>query len=200
MSLLTIAENVSMSIGMTKPTQITTSTDREHAELLRYITETCIEMTRRVQWGDLTASTVLTGDGTAKIHTLPAAFDRLVSGVCATGDAGIIRPLTQQEWASLTPVQGDPRYFLLRDDTIQFYPYLASGETVTITYQSGYFVGGTAKTFTADSQSPIFDERTVELGTIARWKRQKGQSYQDHEAEYEAMLSQQASADDRGRF
>ena len=200
MTILSIAQNVCLTLGMAVPDEVTGSTLREMNELQQFITETCSEVARRVQWGDLTKEQTLTGDGTAIKHDLATDFDRLTGGVCVVGSGGVVRPLTQSEWPSITSIAGVPRYFLLQDDTIKFHPFLPIGATVQVSYQSANFVDGTASTFTNDAQSPIFDQRLVEAGTVARWRRQKGMPYQDFEAEYEALIAQQAQYDDRGRF
>lgn len=199
MTLLSIAQNVAFSVGLTRPDQIVGSTEREHQEMLRFITETCQDMTRRVAWGELTKSTALTGDGTFKKHILPVDYDRLSDGACIISGYGPVRPLSQSEWPAITPVEGLPRYFLLQGDTIQFFPYLANQAPLNVYYQTKHFINGGLSHFGSDGDTLLIDERLVELGTTARWKRQKGQSYQDFEAEYEAALQQRAGYDDRSR-
>ena len=116
------------------------------------------------------------------------------------GWGGIVRPLTRAEWNSLTLSEGTPRYFLLEGTSIQFFPYLASADTCTASYQSKNWTSAGGEAFTSDSQTALFPEDILALGAIVRWRRQKGMPYQDQEAEYEGALEQYASYDDRGRF
>ena len=189
MSLLTIAEGLALNVGMMKPTQVIGSPGREWAEVVQFANETGDELARRVQWGDLTHEVAVSGSG-----ELPANFDRLVEGVCVRAPS-IVRPLTRAEWTDLPDEAGTPRYFLLEDRELSLWPEGAA----SVTYQSRDWTG-TGRKFTADDQSPLMDEGLFLKGLIARWRRQKGMSYQDEEAEFEAALADFARNDDRARF
>lgn len=200
MTLLTISQGLARNAGMQVPTSVVGSTMREWQEALQFANETGEELARRVDWGVLQASATLTGDGTNKVHDLPAGFSRLNRGIAVRAGTGIVRPLTRAEWNVLTPVEGTPRYFLLEGDTITLFPFLANAATVTVQYQTGYWTSAGAASFTADSQTSLIDEDLFLKGLIARWRRQKGMPYQDEEAEYEAALQDFANFDDRSRF
>lgn len=191
MTLLTIAQGAALNVGMSVPDVVFASPDREWQELVQVANETGAELARRVQWGDLTRTEALTGPG-----PMPDDFDRLVDGVCVMG-AGIVRPLTRAEWTGLPTVpSGEPRYFLLENDAISLWPE----GPVSVTYQSRNWTSAGMHVFTADNQSPVFDEDLFLKGVISRWRRFKGMPYADFEADYEAALAQYAAQDDRGRF
>lgn len=198
MSLLTICQDLALNVGLESPTQVVNG-DRDMKEARQFSDEVGEELARRVDWGDLTATTTLTGDGTNLKHSLPATFSRLVKGVCVTASGNVVRPLTRAEWATLTPTEGTPRYFLLEDDSITLWPYLANAATATVIYQSNAWCSNGTDAWTADDETSLISEDLMLKGLIARWRRQKGMPYQDEEAEYEAALEQFAMYDDRGR-
>lgn len=198
MSLLTICQGLALNVGLESPTAVINGA-REMLEAKQFCEETCNELARRVDWGDLTKTATLTGDGSNKKHSLPAAFSRLVGGVCVTVGGAPVRPLSRAEWGTLTAVQGTPRYFLLEDNAITLWPYLATASTAAASYQSGAWCSNGGASFLLDSDESLIDEGLVLLGLIARWRRQKGMPYQDEEAEFEAALAQYAQFDDRAR-
>ena len=173
---------------------------RQWQEALEFADETGEELARRVDWGALTATTTLTGDGTNKMHVLPAGFSRIGRGAAVRAGASVVRPLTRGEWDSLTPVEGTPRYFLLEGAEVTLWPFLADAATASVTYQSDLWTSAGGAAFTADDQTSLIDEDLFLKGLIVRWRRQKGMPYQDEEAEYEAALQDFAAFDMRSRF
>lgn len=200
MTLLTIAQGLAKNVGMQVPTSVVGNSAREWVEALQFVNETGEELARRVDWGQLQASTTLTGDGTNKVHALPSDFARLNQGVCVRSGANIVRPLTRAEWNSLTPVEGTPRYFILEGSDLTLFPFLANAATVTVQYQSKNWTSAGANAFTVDTQTSLIDEDLMLKGLIVRWRRQKGMPYQDEEAEYEAAIQDFARFNDRGRI
>ncbi len=175
------------------------SSVRQWQEALQFANETGEELARRVDWGVLQNSTTLTGTGAAVAHSLPSDFSRLNQGVAVTVGGAIVRPLTRAEWSNLTPVVGTPRYFLLEQNTIQFWPYLANAATATAQYQSTNWCSAGA-TFMSDTDTSLLDEKLFTKGLIVRWRRQKSMDYADFEAEYESALADFARFDDRSRM
>lgn len=187
MSLLSIAHQVALNVGIPQPDQIVGAPSREAAELLQMANETGEELARRVQWGALTETTTTTGG------TLPADFDRLTDGITVFSSGNIVRPLTLSEWVNLPGTTGTPRYFLLQGNIISLWP---AGQA-TVVYQSKHWTDGAR--FTADDQTARIDEELFTKAMIVRWRRQKGMPYADEEAELEAALEQFARFDDRSR-
>jgi len=124
----------------------------------------------------------------------------LVKGIAVKGSGGVARPLTRAEWASLTPTEGIPRYFLLEGQTLTLWPYLAVGETVTAITQSKNWCSAGGAAWVADDDTALINEALLLKGLIVRWRRQKGMDYADYEAEFEAALRDFASFDDRSRI
>ncbi len=199
MTLLTICDALALDVGMARPTQIIASGDREWNEARQYSEEVIENLLRRVAWGELTESTTLTGDGTAKTFTMPAGFDRLASGASVLFGGVPLRPLSQGEWATLTAKEGDPRYFILRENEIEFWPYMATSETATVLYQSKNWCSSGAAEWASDDETALIDEELIVKGLTARWRRQKGMPFEDQEAEFEAALMQVADENDGRR-
>lgn len=200
MTLLTIAQGLAKNVGMASPASVIGNSAREWQEALQFANETGEELARRVDWGALQATATLTGDGTDKLHSLPAGFARLNAGVAVRANSAIVRPLSRAEWNTLTAVEGSPRYFLLEGAEMRLFPYLANAATATVQYQSKYWTSAGAAEFMTDTETSLISEDLFLKGLIARWRRQKGMPYQDEEAEYEAALQDFASFDDRARF
>lgn len=198
MTLLTIAQGFAKSVGLPVPDSVIGNTDRTWIEVAEVANATGEELARRVDWGQLTTSTTLTGDGTAKQHSMPAGFSRITRGAAVGG--GSVRPLSQPEWATLTAVEGTPRYFILRDDVIELWPYLANAATTTVAYQTEYWCDNGTAAFATDDDAPLMDETLFQKALEVRWRRQKGMPYADHEAELEATLSDRARFNDRARL
>lgn len=198
MNVLQILKSLALNVGIPQPATII-STNRQVLELVEFANEAAEEMARRVDWGGLRATATLTGDGTDKLHALPAAFSRLAANGAVRFSGSVLRPLTRAEWNTMTPTAGTPRYFLLEGQTMRLWPYLANAATATVLYQSVNFITSGAA-FIADTDDPKVPNDVLLKGIVARWRRQKGMAYQDEEAEYEAALAQAASFDDGARF
>lgn len=200
MSLLTIAQSLAKSVGLGTPANVIGSGERTWQEVVEHANAAGEELARRVDWGQLTQSATIVGDGTAKTHTLVSGFDRITKGQGVSTSNGPVRPFTQAEWATLTAVEGTPRYFILRDNSILFWPYLGAGLTANVLYQTkNWCSNGTAK-WTADDDTSLIDEEIFLKALEVRWRRAKGMDYADHEAEYEAALSSYARNNDRSRL
>lgn len=199
MTLLTIARSLADNIGLERPSAVVSSSDREHQEIVTYSNQTGEELARRVDWGALQNTVTLTGNATNLTHSLGADFSRITSGIGVLAGANIVRPLTRAEWGTLAPVEGVPRYFLLEGSDITFWPYLADGETATVSTQSVNWCSNGTGQWAADAETALIDETLFLKGLIVRWRRQKGMEFADYEAEYEAALQDFATFDDRSR-
>lgn len=198
MTLLTICAALAKNVGMAIPDQIIANPAREWKEAVQFANETGEELSRRGDWGFLTATTTITGTGTQ--FAMPDAAER-INGTVFAGTS-ILRALTRAEWNTLPAVSGVPRYFLLELPNISFWPALAAS-SVDVTYQSDKWAvtgGLPANGFMADDDTVLFDEALFVKGLVVRWRRQKNMDYADNEAEYEAALQDYARFDDKNRL
>lgn len=200
MSLLTICQDLARDVGLDIPDTIMSSAHREWTEARVFSEQAAEEIARRADWGALSKSTTVTGTGANVAHTLPSDLSRIVRGIGVTASGATVRPLTRAEWASLTPTEGAPRYFLLEGQSLTLWPYLASGQTATVYYQSANWSASDLPNWASDSDTALISESLITKALLARWRRQKGMDYADYEAEYEAALAQLAEYDDRSRL
>lgn len=200
MTLMTIANNLAENVGIENTTAVMTSSRREWAEAVTMANAAGDELARRVDFGALFTTDTLTGDGTDKQFDLGAGFSRLIPGIAVTYATSTVRPLSQPEWASLDPVEGIPRVFVLEGNKLRLWPYLATGQVVKIRYQSRNWCSNGTAAWNADDDTALIDEDLLTKCLIVRWRRQKGMPFEDYEAEYEAALSDIARFDDRSRI
>lgn len=210
MTLLQLAAEVAIDVGLAQPTVVaaaTDSSDRTMVEMKQCLDLTGEEVSRRVDWAALRATTTATGTGAAATHNLPAGYSRMISGnaVTFTSTGAVIRGgLSAEEFLSLTATSGTPRFYFVSGPegakTIQFWPYLANAVTATIYYQSKNWNSvGPAATFTSDGDTASLPDQVMIKGAIARWRRQKGMDYPDYQAEFEMVLQNLATFDDNAR-
>jgi hypothetical protein len=198
MSLLSIAANVAANVGVKAPASVLANVNDPNAvKIAVFSTEAGDELARRADWTALRKTVTITGTGNPGALALPADFLRLVAGMSVITSAGapIRTGLSADEWNSLTPTAGTPRFAMLTGGSIAFYPYLAYTDTVTVTYQSNAW-GPTGAKWSNDGDVPLVPERLVTQGTIWRWRRQLGQDFQDYLAEYEAAIADYAKFDE----
>lgn len=189
MSFLTVMQSVAKNAGVEPPAAISAS-DPDAVLIGQFINEAGQEVARRVDWGVLRKTHTITGDGFASEFDLPADFERFPLGLNIMAGINPVRgSLTSDEWLSLSPIAGTPRYFYLRGSKIAFYPFPRSGEAVRVQYQSkNWAVNGTATKLTSNNDTSMVPEALLETGAVWRWRRHVGKDYSDHVGEFEAQL------------
>lgn len=196
MTFLSIVQNVAKNAGLSVPGTAQTTSDDEVVKLAQFVNESGQELARRVDWGVLRKSATLAGLGTTADFVVAADFDRLSRGLNVVSQGNPVRgSLTPDEWFSLVPAVGSPRYYYLRSNRIAFYPSPSIGLPVRVQYQTKNWVDGGGDRFTQDTQGALIPERLIELGATWRWRRHVGKDYSDHMAEYEAALADRAQFD-----
>ncbi|MQX58538.1 hypothetical protein GHK61_19435, partial [Sinorhizobium meliloti] len=102
------------------------------------------------------------------------------------------------QWAVIVGIPSAQPYFFVKGGQVLISPASAAAGAV-IDYVSKNWVmhdpDGPQATFSADDDTTLFPERLLVKGIIWRWKRQKGLSYEDNLAEFEADLAQEINAD-----
>jgi len=196
MSLLSIARYLALNVGIAVPTQVKSSVDPDALKTVQFTEEAGEEVARRVNWGVLRATATVTGNGADDTFLLPADFARVVPGTSITSLGATIRVgLSADEWNSLPPTMGQPRYARLIGRQISFWPYPPADQQAKVTYQSlNWCTGGAI--WAADSDVAFFPEVLIKKGALWRWRRNLGQDYQDHLAEFESALTELAAFDD----
>lgn len=163
--------------------------------MLQFAQEAGEEIARRVDW----EKTLKTATAPSSPFALPEEFQRLISGGAISTAAGeFVRPvLNGSEWTVIQQVPSTQPYFFIRGGNILFAPADAgAGANIEYVSKNWILAGSDEKsTFTADDNTLLFPERLLTMGMIWRWKRQKGLSYEDQLAEFEAALAFEIAAD-----
>lgn len=208
MTLLQVAQSVARDVGLAQPTAVvgaTDDTDRGMVEMKQNLDFVGEELARRVDWSALRSEVTLTGNGAAFDHPLPASYLRMMAGNAvklAVSFAPVRGGLSAEEFKSLPPVVGTPRFYFIGGPrgakTIAFWPFLANAFEATALVQSENWVAS-ATAYAADGDIASVPSPLMVKGGIARWRRQKGMDYADYVAEYEAALANFAEFDDGAR-
>lgn len=170
--------------------------DPDAQTMLSLATEAGDEIARRVDWRSLVARETIVSSPA----DLPDDFQRLYPGASVISAAGdFVRPVTNEgQWAVVNAVQSVQPYYLLTSSGISIAPAVAGDNATLIYISAGWIKHDDATTggiFTSDDDEPLFPPQLLQKGLMWRWRRQKGLPYDDHLAEFEADLDQQAKAD-----
>lgn len=163
--------------------------------MLQFAQDAGDEIARRVDW----EKTLKTATVPTSPYALDENFQRLITGGAVTTAAGdFVRPVSNGgEWTVIKQVPSSQPYFFIRGGKMLFAP-ASAGTGAVIEYVSrNWVLAGTDEksTFTADDNTFLFPERLLTMGLIWRWKRQKGLTYDDQLAEFEAALAFEIAAD-----
>lgn len=196
MTLLVAMQNVAKNVGIVPPDSVIGNEEPDCVKLLQFANETGQELARRVDWAQTRDTALILGTGFGAPLDLPDDYSRIVEGWGVTMGGNPVRGgLTADEWNSLPPVEGTPRYYQVIGQSIGFYPFPAEGAQVSVNYISTGWTSAGGNTFTADGETPLFPERLLEMGTVWRHKRHIGADYSDYLAEFEASLADEARSD-----
>ncbi|ESX13624.1 MULTISPECIES: hypothetical protein [unclassified Mesorhizobium] len=206
MTILSVIKDVCTVIGLTVPTAVFSSTDREHIELQSLANE----MAQRIafdtrDWTKLKTLATLTGDGVSTGLNLPADYQRMLKKARVWPSASPYTSLTHypdsDEWLGLA-VQNFQILvgaWTMIGDQIQIKPAIPNLATAQFYYLTNKIVkdkdGATKAAFTADDDVFRLDERVLKLGIIWQWKANKGQAYSEDMATYEDAIAVSAGAD-----
>ncbi|MGN6535209.1 MAG: phage adaptor protein [Mesorhizobium sp.] len=199
MNLLDIAKQFATNIGEETPTSVQ-GTEPFARLAVQFINETGRDMIRRVDWHSLRSTFGVEGDGTARMYDLATDHDRLTRGLSVYfGGSPLRGSLSQDEWVSLTPSEGTPRYFYAAGRSMGFYPYLAASAAASVSYQSKNWAsdanGNGIDTMSSNTDETDLPSPLLVMGSVWRWYRHAGRDFSDHMAEYEQMLTDYAQAE-----
>jgi hypothetical protein len=196
MTVLSVAKEVSKVIGLTQPDVLTSSTDRQYVELLSIIQEMATRIARGYEWQKLSRIHTLTGDGTTEDWDLPSDYDRMLvkSQIWSSSLETPLSPISSlDKWLGMDVQSFDfvVNAWIIYGGQMHIKPALASAVTAKFFYQSNLIVapnaGSNKAVFDADTDTFRLDEQMLKLGSIWRWKEQKGQAYAEWMEDYEEL-------------
>ncbi|MCA1440317.1 hypothetical protein I6F07_08850 [Ensifer sp. IC4062] len=196
MTLLAVINEVSDIVSLDRFDSVYGTNDPNAQTMVALAEEAGAEIARRADWKRM----LKTHTVSASPELVPADYQRLApGGSVRAADGRFFRPVTNGgQWAVIAGVASGEPYCHLSGKTMLFSP-AASAAGATIDYVSKNWVLGDPyeerDTFRADDDTTLFPERLLKKGLIWRWKRQKGLSFEDNLAEFEADLLQEINAD-----
>ena len=200
MSLLTIIQNASDTIGLARPSAVVSSTDGNVRTLLSLAGTEGRELLERYSWPatQLEAThTTLAAELQGVMTTIAPGFGYMINNTFwdRTLTQPVTGPLNPSEWQGLKARTATGPYasYRIQGGSLYAYPAPAAGNTWAFEYQSDYFCqssGGTNQTvWTADTDVGILDENLMTLGVVWRFKKKNGLDYSEDYRVYEQKLA-----------
>lgn len=200
LNCLQILQTVYRRIGLTTaPTAAVGSTDPAVLQMVSLMEDEGQDQATRYAWQTLqkeaTFTTVATETQTT-VAAITTGFDFIVNNTIWNRSLRrpVYGPNSQQDWQQKKAMQinGPWNSFRIKGDSILFNPIPAAGQLCYFEYQSLNWVtlnaGGTASTFANDLDVPLLNDQLIVLGTMWRWKQQKGLDFKTDFDKYEKRL------------
>lgn len=211
MSILSTLQLAMPICGLPQPAQAVSSSDPTVIKFVALAQDIGDELRERFFWRNLNIAGTLVGDGTTTLFALPADWallspgQRLFSALFPT--LPLYGPVTNEQLAQMKSSPSFPTRPVWRiiGSTMEIWPALAVGETVTFNYYSTNWVSNAAGAvrqpgFLLDSDFSMIDEIVLRRGLIWRWKASKGLDYAEDFRSYQMSLDRAAGREDAERF
>jgi hypothetical protein len=203
MTILSMCQNVADFTGFERPTSVISNTDPIARQLLALAQREGKQLMRVSDWAILKKEhTFSTSSGTAA-YALPSDFDRLVLETSYNrSDNDILTgPITSSEYQLVNhgmATTGTTEKFRLKaaSNALKFEldPTPSSTQTIGFEYVSTQFCqssGGSGQAvWTADTDTGILDETTMEMGITWRFKAAHGLEYGEDYKQYQLEVRQ----------
>jgi len=203
MTLLSMCQNVADFTGFERPTSVISNTDPIARQLLALAQREGKQLMRVSDWAILKKEhTFSTSNGTAA-YALPSDFDRLVLETSYNrSDNDILTgPISSSEYQLVNhgmATTGTTEKFRLKaaSNALKFEldPTPSSTQTIGFEYVSTQFCqssGGSGQAvWTADTDTGILDETTMEMGITWRFKAAHGLEYGEDYKQYQLEVRQ----------
>ena len=203
MTLLSMCQNVADFTGFERPTSVISNTDPIARQLLALAQREGKQLMRVSDWAILKKEhTFSTSSGTAA-YALPSDFDRLVLETSYNrSDNDILTgPISSSEYQLVNhgmATTGTTEKFRLKaaSNALKFEldPTPSSTQTIGFEYVSTQFCqssGGSGQAvWTADTDTGILDETTMEMGITWRFKAAHGLEYGEDYKQYQLEVRQ----------
>ena len=195
MSAEDVLIHVLLAVGLDRPGAQLTAGDFEIDQIKAFMNEAGTDIARRAQWSGLFKTHTIEGEVSAV--DLPEDFYQMAqNGAVRLNKEGfypVLPVLAPEQWAFLSMRPSAQAHYHLSQGQVQFSPALDEDGAVML-YLSSWWVEGKGA-ISQNSDEILIPERLVEKGTVWRWKRQKGMTYDDLLAEFEADLEAELNAD-----
>jgi hypothetical protein len=208
MTILSVAQEVALKVGIEVPNQVYGSTDRTMQELLAMISDAGDMIANGHDWQNLSGIASLTGDGTNEDFALPADYERMLleSRIWSSATVGALTQIADEDkWLELI-VQGTLpaiNIWIIYGNQLHIKPPLGAGTIARYFYLSNniWAASGVPRaSINGDSNTFRLDEKLLRMATIWMWKASKGQAYAEQQADYEQRLARKVKADNGAKI
>lgn len=194
MTILSAINSVCDVVSLDQFDSVYGSVNPNAQTMLEFALEAGEEISRRGDWNRMIKSADVDGSP----FPLPEDFHRLIAGGgVQLADGGFARPVTNAgEWAVIKAVASTRTFIYVRGGRVEFSP-VSSNEGAVMNYVSrNWLLDGDEERdeITSDDNETLIPECLLTKGIIWRWRRQKGLSYEDQLAEFEADLVTELNA------
>jgi len=204
MSLLTIIQNASDTIGLTRPSTVISSTDGNVRTLLALANTEGRELLERYSWPAAqreATHTTLAAELQGVMATIAPGYAYIINGTFwdRSLTQPVTGPLSPLEWQALKARTSTGPYAQYRIQGVSLYAYPAppAGNSWAFEYMSSYFCqssGGTDQTaWAADDDVGLLDENLMMLGVVWRFKKKNGLDYSEDFRVYEQKLANETA-------
>lgn len=196
MSLLTMVQDIAVSVGLDEPSSVFGNDDATYPQIARLLQQEGDELSRFYDWRNLKENGIITGDGTTSQWDLPADFDRLVPGdalwIVGRPMWPVEGPISDEDMLAIQAGPTRPAFGVWRmfENQMEIYPIPSDGIVYNLMYYRTAWVQPADKLsfkerFTLDTDVTTMPERVMTLGGIWRWKRAKGLDYAEEFRTYD---------------
>ncbi|WP_273794159.1 hypothetical protein [Brucella intermedia] len=195
MTILSAINAVCDVVSLDRFDTVVGNSDPNALTMLELAQEAGEEIIRRGDWGRGIKTVATTNNP----FPLPEDFQRVyIGGAVMLADGSFSRPvINMSDWLAVRAVESSQPFFFVSGGKISFSP-VASYQGGTLIYVSENWIrdGGDEKAIiTKDDNTTFFPDRLLTKDIIWRWRRQKGMSYEDQQAEFEADFAIELAAD-----
>ena len=205
-TVLEVIRAAAPRLGIDRPDQIFSSTDRTAIELAEMVNDCAVRLGRRHDWQALQIIQTHSGDGATSAYALPSDYWRMPKDaqIWSTRWQRPLVKISSEDWLRLEIRQYDlvTGNWSLFGGNINYKPDLATGEDAKFFYICNKVCANNARTdkkerFTADDDYFCLDDYMLELSLIWAWREQKGMDYAEDMADAQEAI-EQAIGKDKG--
>lgn len=204
MTLLTLVQNATDRLGITRPTSGVASTDQQVIQLIGFAQQEGKELAKRHAWQVMTKEQTFTSTAAeTQTSAIPSDFDRFIDDTFfnRTEKRKLEGPLSPQQWAFHKSVVATTlvEAFRQRGNSILITPTPTAGQTMAFEYVSTQWCESSAgvdqSAWAADIDVGLLSEELMTLGVIWRWQKAKGLDYAENFNTYEMQVAQAIARD-----
>jgi hypothetical protein len=201
MSVLDIAKDVALKVGLAQPDTFFGNSEPEIIELRSTFKTVARAIIDEYDWQILREIATITGNGALTSFPFPTDYGRMLKKAAIWPSDMQSRPLEhitdsdvwlRDEVATFIPLY--PQWTIY-GGKIRIRPTLANGVTAKYFYMKRYVTVDAKTAFNSDADVFIIDENLLFWGVVVQWKTDKGIPYSEDLASYNAALDILVGAD-----